>query len=77
VLLSDVLGASMQTINVNEICADATEATVTGPFFAGNSPEVPIGGDIAGEAPGQPCWAEGAVTDTERRSRSAHRGVAG
>ncbi len=32
VLLSDVLGASMQTINVNhEATADATEATVVGP----------------------------------------------
>jgi hydroxyquinol 1,2-dioxygenase len=66
VLLSDVLGASMQTINVNnEAYSNATEATVVGPFFAENSPEVGIGGDIAGGAPGQPCWVEGTVTDTD------------
>jgi hydroxyquinol 1,2-dioxygenase len=65
VLLSDVLGASMQMINVsNEVCANATEATVVGPFFTESSPEVPIGGDIAGQAPGQPCWVEGTVTGT-------------
>src|SRR5437588_2168930 len=34
VLLSDVLGASMQTITINnEAYANATEATVVGPFF--------------------------------------------
>lgn len=66
VLLSDVLGASMQTIAVNnEAYADATEATVFGPFFVDDAPEVPLGGDIAGSAPGQPCWVEGTVTDTD------------
>lgn len=65
ILLSDVLGASMQTINVNnETYKDATEATVFGPFFVDDAPEIPIGGDIAGGAPGQPCWVEGTVTDT-------------
>ena len=66
ILLSDVLGASMQTINVNnEAYGDATEATVFGPFFVDDAPEIPLGGDIAGEAPGQPCWVEGTVTDTD------------
>lgn len=66
ILLSDVLGASMQTINVNnEAFGDATEATVFGPFFVDDAPSIPIGGDIAGGAPGQPCWVEGVVTDTE------------
>lgn len=65
ILLSDVLGASMQTINVNnETYKNATEATVFGPFFVDDAPEIPIGGDIAGGAPGQPCWVEGTVTDT-------------
>jgi hydroxyquinol 1,2-dioxygenase len=64
ILLSDVLGASMQTVTVNnEAYGDATEATVVGPFFAEGSPEVPLGGDIAGGAAGQPCWVEGSVTD--------------
>ncbi len=65
ILLSDVLGASMQTIAVNnETVGNATEATVFGPFFVNDAPEIPIGGDIAGGAAGQPCWVEGTVTDT-------------
>jgi hydroxyquinol 1,2-dioxygenase len=68
ILLSDVLGASMQTIAVNnQAHKDATEATVFGPFFVQDAPEIPIGGDIAGGAAGQPCWVEGTVTDTEGR----------
>ncbi|WP_329437071.1 hydroxyquinol 1,2-dioxygenase [Streptomyces sp. NBC_00056] len=66
VLLSDVLGASMQTINVNhEAAGGATEATVVGPFFVDGAPEIPIGGDLARGAPGEPCWVEGTVTDTD------------
>ncbi|GAB3033391.1 protocatechuate 3,4-dioxygenase subunit beta [Parafrigoribacterium mesophilum] len=66
VLLSDVLGASMQTIAVNNPAyQDATEATVFGPFFAEGSPRVELGGDIAAGAPGQPCWVEGTITDTD------------
>jgi hydroxyquinol 1,2-dioxygenase len=68
ILLSDVLGVSMQTVTVNnEAHADATEATVFGPFFVDDAPEIPPGGDIAGGAPGEPCWVEGTVTDTEGR----------
>ncbi|WP_370185360.1 dioxygenase [Rhodococcus wratislaviensis] len=68
VLLSDVLGASMQTIAVNnQAHANATEATVFGPFFVADSPRIPLGGDIGGGAPGQPCWVEGTVTDTDGR----------
>jgi hydroxyquinol 1,2-dioxygenase len=66
VLLSDVLGASMQTIQVNnEAYADATEATVLGPFFVEGAPAVELGGDIAFGAPGQPCWVEGSVRGTD------------
>ncbi len=66
ILLSDVLGVSMQTITVsNEAYGDATEATVFGPFFVEGSPEIPIGGDIASDANGTPCWVEGIVTDTD------------
>jgi hydroxyquinol 1,2-dioxygenase len=66
VLLSDVLGASMQTIAINnQAYKEATEATVFGPFFVQDAPEIPIGGDIAGGAAGQPCWVEGTVTDTD------------
>jgi hydroxyquinol 1,2-dioxygenase len=60
-----VLGASMQTITINnEAYANATEATVFGPFFVEGSPDVDLGGDISGGAPGEPCWVEGRVTDT-------------
>ncbi len=66
ILLSDVLGASMQTIAINnEAHADATESTVFGPFFVEGSPEVPIGGDIANGAAGEPCWVEGTVRGTD------------
>lgn len=66
ILLSDVLGASMQTILVNNPAdGDATEATVFGPFFVEDAPEIPLGGDIAGGATGQPCWVEGTVVDTD------------
>jgi hydroxyquinol 1,2-dioxygenase len=64
ILLSDVFGASMQTIAVNnEAYGDATEATVVGPFFVEGSPQIPQGGDIANGAAGEPCWVEGTVSD--------------
>jgi hydroxyquinol 1,2-dioxygenase len=66
ILLSDVLGASMQTIAVNnEAYGNATEATVFGPFFVEESPLVGDGGDIAAGAAGTPCWVEGTVRDTD------------
>jgi hydroxyquinol 1,2-dioxygenase len=65
ILLSDTLGASMQTITINnQAYGDATEATVFGPFFVEDAPRVELGGDIAGDASGQPCWVEGTVRDT-------------
>lgn len=65
ILLSDVLGLSMLTVGINHPAeSEATEATVFGPFFVDGSPEIPLGGDIAQGASGQPCWVEGQVTDT-------------
>jgi hydroxyquinol 1,2-dioxygenase len=61
VLLSDVLGISMQTVTVNEANPDATEATVLGPFFTQDAPLIPLGGDISGAAPGEPSFIEGSV----------------
>lgn len=64
VLLSDALGASMQTIAVNnEARGEATEATVFGPFFVADAPQVQQGGDMSFGAKGEPCWVEGTVTD--------------
>jgi len=68
ILLSDTLGASMQTITINnEAHGDATEATVFGPFFVEDALHVPLGGDIAGGAAGEPCWVEGTVEDVDGR----------
>ena len=38
--------------------------TVVGPFFTEESPEVPLGGDIAGAAQGRPCYVSGTVRGT-------------
>jgi hydroxyquinol 1,2-dioxygenase len=66
ILLSDVLGASMQMITINnQAYANATEATVVGPFFVEGAPLIPLGGDISADASGEPCWVEGTVTDTD------------
>jgi protocatechuate 3,4-dioxygenase beta subunit len=66
VLLSDVLGASMQMITINnEAYEDATEATVLGPFFVDGAPLVENGGDLSFGAVGEPCWVEGTVADTD------------
>lgn len=66
ILLSDVLGASMQVVTVNnEAVSSETEATVFGPFFVDGSPEITYGDDISAGASGQPCWVQGKVTDTD------------
>lgn len=68
ILLSDVLGISMQVIGVNnEVIGNATEATVFGPFFVDNAPQIPNGGDMSFGASGEPCWVTGTVTDTAGR----------
>lgn len=66
ILLSDVLGLSMQTIAINnEGYGDATEATVFGPFFVDDAPLIGLGDDLSFGAKGQPCWVQGRVTDTD------------
>ena len=68
ILLSDVLGLSMQTITINHAAeGDVTESTVLGPFFVAGSPAIGPGGDIALGAPGEPCWVEGSVRDADGR----------
>lgn len=62
ILLSDVLGASMMTVGVNEPSDSAvTESTVFGPFFLTESPRIELGDDLAQGAPGQPCFVQGSV----------------
>lgn len=65
ILLSDVLGLSMQVVGINAPADPrTTESTVFGPFFVDGAPEIPLGGDIANGASGTPCWVTGTVTDT-------------
>jgi hydroxyquinol 1,2-dioxygenase len=65
ILLSDVLGISMQVIGVNNAATEnATEATVFGPFFVEGAPKISNGGDMAFGAAGEPCWVVGSVRDT-------------
>jgi len=66
VLLSDVLGASMMTVAVNQPeDPRVTESTVFGPFFLAESPQIELGGDLGLGAPGQPCFVEGTVRGPE------------
>lgn len=62
ILLSDVLGASMQVVAVqSDRPAECTESTVFGPFHVEGAPRVPNGGDIANGAKGTPCVVRAAV----------------
>ena len=66
ILLSDVLGLSMQVIGMNNPpVEDATEATVFGPFFVDGAPRIELGGDMAFGAVGEPCWVAGTVRGTD------------
>ncbi|MBY6678878.1 hydroxyquinol 1,2-dioxygenase [Rhodococcus sp. BP-332] len=68
ILLSDVLGLSMQVIGMNNPpVADATEATVFGPFFVDGAPAIQQGGDMSFGAAGEPCWVRGTVRGTDGR----------
>jgi hydroxyquinol 1,2-dioxygenase len=65
VLLSDIFGASMQMISMNNPAIEnATESTVLGPFFVEDAPEIKMGDDMSFEAVGEPLWVAGSVTDT-------------
>ncbi len=62
ILLSDTLGLSMLTVAMNnDKPAGCTEATVFGPFHVEGAPVVPLGGDVAQGASGQPCEVSGRV----------------
>ena len=66
ILLSDVLGISMQVVAVNnQAYENATEATVFGPFFVNDAPEIQQGEDMSFGAVGEPCWVAGTVRDVE------------
>jgi hydroxyquinol 1,2-dioxygenase len=62
ILLSDTLGLSMLTVALNHSkSAQATEATVFGPFHVEGAPHVALGGDISGGAKGEPLFVQATV----------------
>ncbi|MFJ5837002.1 dioxygenase [Streptomyces shenzhenensis] len=68
ILASDVLGLSMLVVQLNNrFTAEATPATVLGPFHIDGSPTVQRGFDMSDGIPGTPLFVTGRVTDTEGR----------
>jgi hydroxyquinol 1,2-dioxygenase len=62
ILLSDTLGLSMLTVALNHAkSAQATEATVFGPFHVQGAPKLALGGDISGGAKGEPLFVNATV----------------
>jgi len=62
ILASDVLGVSMLVDAINHrLETAATPTTVTGPFHIHDSPELANGANMAGSAPGIPCFVTGVV----------------
>jgi hydroxyquinol 1,2-dioxygenase len=65
ILLSDVLGLSMQVVGVNHpATGGSTESTVFGPFYVGHAPAYRNGSDLANGALGEPCFISGRVRST-------------
>jgi hydroxyquinol 1,2-dioxygenase len=66
ILTSDVLGVSMLVDAINHRRpSEATPSTVEGPFHVPNAPAVAHGGNMAGGAPGIPCFVTGTVRSLE------------
>jgi hydroxyquinol 1,2-dioxygenase len=62
ILASDVLGLSMLVVQMNHAFdAEATPATVLGPFHIDGSPEKEFGGDMSDGLPGTPLYITGTV----------------
>ena len=66
ILLSDVLGLSMLVDAINHRFPDgATPSTVIGPFHIDDSPELPMGANVAEGLKGETCFLVGTVRDLE------------
>jgi hydroxyquinol 1,2-dioxygenase len=66
ILFSDVLGVSMLVDAVNHrFPSGATPSTVMGPFHIEDSPEMPMGSNMAQGYGGEPCFLVGTVRDLE------------
>jgi hydroxyquinol 1,2-dioxygenase len=64
ILLSDVLGISMLVDAINHRFPEgATPSTVIGPFHIDESPELPMGADMAEGLKGESCFLVGTVRD--------------
>jgi hydroxyquinol 1,2-dioxygenase len=68
ILASDVMGVSMLVDDINNRrVAGATPSTVEGPFHIADAPEFANGADMAGKAPGIPCFVVGTVRGLDGR----------
>jgi hydroxyquinol 1,2-dioxygenase len=68
ILASDVMGVSMLLDDINNRrVAGATPSTVEGPFHIPDAPEFANGADMAGKAPGIPCFVTGTVRGLDGR----------
>ncbi|UEM07335.1 hydroxyquinol 1,2-dioxygenase (plasmid) [Skermanella rosea] len=68
VLLSDVLGVTMLVDSINHPTAGGiTETTPPGPFHAADTPELPLGADMARGQPGERLHVEGSVSSGDGR----------
>lgn len=66
ILLSDVLGVSMQVVATQaESARGATASTVFGPFHVEGAPVLAQGGDLANGASGLPCTVYGRVLSAD------------
>lgn len=68
ILLSDTLGLSMLTVALNHSkSAQATEATVFGPFHMPDAPHFALGDDMSGGAMGETLFVRAQVRGTDGR----------
>jgi hydroxyquinol 1,2-dioxygenase len=68
ILLSDTLGLSTLVTQMNHPSqGQETEQTVLGPFHRENTPEFPLGADIAEGIEGKPLYIAGTVSDNSGR----------
>lgn len=66
ILLSDVLGVSMLVDAINHRFPEgATPSTVIGPFHIDDSPEMPMGANVAKGLAGEPCFLVGTIRDLD------------
>jgi hydroxyquinol 1,2-dioxygenase len=69
ILASDVLGLSMLVVQLNNrFAAEATPATVLGPFHIDGSPPADFGHDMSEGIAGTPLFITGRVTDTDGKA---------